>query len=88
MKPVELIERALVNSSRKKGLVVDLFGGSGSTLIASEKLSRRARLMEIDPRYADVTIRRFMEYSGKTAVLEGTVKSFDEVSKDRRQSTA
>ncbi len=52
-KPVELIERALINSSKRGDLVVDLFGGSGSTLIACERRGRKARLMEIDPKYAD-----------------------------------
>jgi DNA modification methylase len=65
MKPVELIERALVNSSRKGNLVVDLFAGSGSTLIACERTGRRAALMEIDPKYCDVIIRRWEEFSGK-----------------------
>ena len=53
-KPVELIERALVNSSKAGDIVVDLFGGSGSTLIGCERRGRKARLMEIDPKYADV----------------------------------
>ena len=86
MKPVELIERALVNSSRKNNLVVDLFGGSGSTLIACERLGRAARLMEIDPRYCDVVIRRFQEYSGKKAVLDGANQSFDQVAQERTRN--
>src|SRR6185503_8300573 len=65
MKPVELIERALVNSSRKNNIVVGLFGGSGSTLIACERLGRSARLLELDPRYADVILRRYLEFSGQ-----------------------
>ena len=88
MKPVELIERALVNSSRKSNLVVDLFGGSGSTLIACERLGRQSRLMEVDPRYADVTLRRFMEYSGKQAVLDGADQDFGEVARERRGNAA
>ena len=64
MKAVELIERAPENSSRAGDIVLDLFGGSGSTLIACERRSRRARLMEIDPCYADVIVRRWQEYSG------------------------
>ena len=55
-KPVELIERALLNSSKCGDIVVDLFGGSGSTLIACERADRKARLMEIDPKYADVIV--------------------------------
>jgi DNA modification methylase len=68
-KPVELIERALLNSSKAGDIVVDLFGGSGSTLVACERQHRKSRLMEIDPRYADVIIRRFQEYSGTQGVL-------------------
>jgi DNA modification methylase len=75
-KPVELIERALLNSSKAGDLVVDLFGGSGSTLIACERRGRKARLMEIDPKYADVIVRRYQEYSGKPAVLEGDGRTF------------
>jgi len=84
MKPVELIERALVNSSRKNNVVADLFGGSGSTLIGCERLGRSARLMELDPRYADCIVRRFQEYSGKHAVLEATNQTFEEVAGDRQ----
>src|SRR3984893_14293985 len=69
MKPVELVERALVNSSNPGDLVLDLFGGAGSTLIGCERRGRKARLMEIDPKYADVIVKRYQEYSGKPAVL-------------------
>jgi DNA modification methylase len=77
-KPVELAVRALTYSSKAGETVLDLFGGSGSTLIACEKLGRRARLMEIDPPYCDVIIRRWQEYAGKAAMLEGDGRSFDE----------
>lgn len=63
-KPVALAERALGNSSRHGDLVIDPFGGSGSTMIAAERAGRVARLMEIEPRYVDVVARRFLEYSG------------------------
>ena len=86
-KPVELAVRALTYSSKAGQTVLDLFGGSGSTLIACEKLGRRARLMEIDPPYCDVICRRFMEFSGKPAKLEATGQTFDEV-RDARLSTA
>lgn len=59
MKPIELIENALLNSSEKNDLILDLFGGSGSTLIACEKNNRRARLMELDPHYCDVIRKRY-----------------------------
>jgi len=67
MKPVALIERALRNSSQADDVVFDPFGGSGSTLIACEKMGRRARLLEIDPKYVDVIIQRWQDYTGKTA---------------------
>jgi len=68
--------------------VLDLFGGSGSTLIACEKLGRRARLMEIDPPYCDVIIRRWQEYAGKAATLEGDGRSFNEIRGERIQDRA
>ena len=70
MKPVELIERALVNSSKAGDLVLDLFGGSGSTMIACEKMGRSSRLMELDPKYCDVIVRRWQDFTGRTAHLE------------------
>jgi len=83
MKPVELIERALENSSRPRSIVLDLFGGSGSTLIACEKTGRRARLMEIDPRYADVIVDRWQQFTGLTATLEGHGNTFAETKAHR-----
>ena len=83
-KPVELAVRALTYSSRPNEVVLDLFGGSGSTLIAAEKLGRRARLMEIDPAYCDVIIRRWQDYTDKKAVLDGAGRSFEEIADERR----
>jgi DNA modification methylase len=83
MKPVELVERALVNSSKPGDLVLDLFGGSGSTMIGCQRRGRTARLMEIDPKYADVIVRRYQEYSGKCAVLDGDGRTFDEIAQTR-----
>jgi len=88
MKPVELIERALLNSSKAGDVVADFFGGSGSTLIACERRDRKARLMELDPRYADVICRRYQEYAGKPATLDGDGRSFDEIAQQRRQKAA
>jgi DNA modification methylase len=82
-KPVELVERALVNSSKAGDVVADLFGGSGSTLIGCERRGRKARLMEIDPKYADCIVRRWQEYTGKLAVLDGDGRSFDEIAEGR-----
>jgi DNA modification methylase len=83
MKPTELIERALVNSSKTGDLVADIFGGSGSTLIACERRGRASRLMEVDPRYADVICRRYQEYTGGRAVLDDDGRSFDEIAMER-----
>ena len=88
MKPVELVERALVNSSKTGDLILDLFGGSGSTLIGCERRGRKARLMEIDPKYADVIVRRYQEYSGKPAVLDGDGRTYAEVAQGRLGAAA
>jgi len=69
-------------------MVVDPFGGSGSTLIACHRKDRIAALMEIDPRYVDVICRRFMDFSGKAAILESTGQTFDEVAQQRKGATA
>jgi DNA modification methylase len=82
-KPVELIERAIVNSRKLGDLVVDLFAGSGSTLIACERRNRKARLMEIDPRYADCIVQRFERYTGKNATLMGDGRTFIEIKTER-----
>jgi len=83
MKPVELIERALVNSSKAGDLVFDPFGGSGSTMIACEKLGRKSALIELDPKYADVIVQRWQEFTGKEAFLESTGQSFPTVTEER-----
>ena len=87
-KPVELIERALLNSSKAGDIVADLFAGSGSTLIACERRNRKSRLMEIDPKYADCICRRFQEYTGKQAVLDGDGRAFDEIREERLKEPA
>ena len=76
MKPVELMERAVRNSSKTRDIVLDPFGGSGSTLIACEKSGRRARLMELDPKYVDVIVRRWQDYAGSVAVLRHDGRAF------------
>jgi DNA modification methylase len=68
-KPVELIERAVLNSSNAGTIVFEPFGGSGSTLIACEKTGRKARVMELDPKYCDVIVKRWEDFTGKKAVL-------------------
>jgi len=79
MKPVELVERAIRNSSRPGDVVLDPFGGSGTTLIAAEKSGRSARLIELDPKYCDVIMRRWQEYTGSDAMLEGSGERFEEI---------
>ena len=69
MKPVALCERAILNSSKRGQVVLDLFGGSGSTLIAAEKNGRKAALVELEPAYCDVIIKRWEDYTGKKASL-------------------
>ncbi|GAB1382166.1 DNA modification methylase [Burkholderiales bacterium] len=78
MKPVELVERALRNSSRPGNVVLDPFGGSGTTLIAAEKSGRVARLIELDPKYADVIVRRWQDWSGKQAIRVADGLPFDD----------
>jgi DNA modification methylase len=68
-KPVALVERAINNSSKGEDLVIDLFGGSGSTLIACEKIGRSSRVMELDPKYCDVIVKRWEDFTGKKAEL-------------------
>ena len=78
MKPVELIEIALQDNVGKN-LIYDAFGGSGSTLIACEKTNRQARLMELDPKYVDVIVKRWQDFTGLIAVNEKTGKTFNEM---------
>ncbi len=87
-KPVELVERAVANSSQRGGIVLDPFAGSGTTLIACERRKRRAALIEIDPRYADVICQRWQQFSGKEAVLNGDGRTFAAIAIDRRKQAA
>jgi DNA modification methylase len=88
MKPVELVERAIRNSSRPGDVVLDPFGGSGTTLIAAEKSGRQARLIELDPKYVDVIVRRWQDWSGKSATRESDGVAFDALSGSPAQSPA
>jgi DNA modification methylase len=87
MKPVALVERAVRNSSKSRGLVLDPFGGSGSTLIACEKTGRQARLVELDPRYCDVIVRRWQDWAGEQATLEGSGQTLDAVAAQRSDAS-
>ena len=69
MKPVELVANAIKDGTQENDIVLDAFGGSGTTLIASEQLNRQCRMMELDPHYVDVIIERWQNLTGETAVL-------------------
>lgn len=79
MKPVDLVERAIRNSSRPNNVVLDPFGGSGTTLIAAEKSGRIARSIELDPKYLDVIVRRWEAFTGEQATREADGMIFDQV---------
>ena len=83
MKPVSLVAHQIQNSSERGDVVLDLFGGSGTTLMACEKTGRVNRSMELEPRYCDAIIQRWQSQTGKKARLESTGKTFDEM-KDAR----
>lgn len=70
MKPVELVENAILNSSKSGAIVMDMFAGSGTTAIAAQRTDRRARLIELDPAYCDVIIKRWEDFAGQKAILE------------------
>jgi DNA modification methylase len=88
MKPVALVERAIRNSSKNRDIVLDPFGGSGSTLIACEKAGRQARLVELDPKYCDVVVQRWQEWTGEVAALEGDGQAFQEIAAGREAVAA
>jgi DNA modification methylase len=82
MKPVALIVHMLKNSSARGDRVLDLCGGSGSTMIAAERLGRASRLMELDPIYCDVIVKRYQEYTGQPGILESTGETFNSIGVD------
>jgi DNA modification methylase len=88
VKPAAMVADALMDASNRNGIVLDPFGGSGTILIAAERTGRRARMIEIDPIYVDVAIRRWQIYTGKNAVLHSTSETFEEVQEKRLGSTA
>lgn len=83
IKPVALVIDAIKDCSRRGEVVLDPFGGSGTTIIAAEKSRRRARVIEIDPIYVDVAVRRWQHLTGGTAILESNDLSFSEVARSR-----
>jgi DNA modification methylase len=83
VKPVALVADAIKDCSRRKGIVLDPFIGSGTTIIAAEHTGRRARGIELDPAYVDVSVRRWQTYRGKAATLLATGETFEEVEEAR-----
>ena len=83
VKPLALVADAILDASNRGEIVLDPFGGSGTTLVAAEKTGRLARLIEIDPAYVDLTIRRFEAYTGQNARLYGDGRTFAEIANDR-----
>jgi DNA modification methylase len=77
MKPVALVENAVGHASNVGGVILDLFGGSGTTMIAAEKNGRHSRLMELDPKYCDVIVKRWCDFTGKDATLESDGTKFN-----------
>lgn len=86
VKPINLVADALLDVSRRGDVILDPFGGSGTTLLAAQKTGRRARLVEIDPHYCDLIIRRFEKHTGKQAMLAATGETFEELSEHRIQA--
>ncbi len=87
MKPIALVQHHIQNSSERGDVVLDLFGGSGTTLIACERSGRINRSMELDPRYCDAIVQRWQANTGKIAVLEESGKTFDETKTAREVAT-
>lgn len=84
VKPVALVADAILDVTRRGAVILDPFGGSGTTLIAAEKTGRSARLIELDPIYCDVIIRRYEAFTGKRARLAGTDNAFEDIQVERR----
>ena len=85
MKPVALFEYQLLNNTKGGDIVLDSFGGSGTTLLAAEKNGRVARLMELDPKYVDVIVQRWQEFTGKQATLESDGRTFAECQSSKKK---
>jgi DNA modification methylase len=83
MKPVALFEYQMLNNTKGGDIILDSFGGSGTTMLAAEKNGRVSRLMELDPKYCDVIIKRWQDFTGKQATLEATGETFEELTNAR-----
>ncbi|WP_321325441.1 DNA methyltransferase [uncultured Parasphingorhabdus sp.] len=79
VKPVEMVADAIRDCSRRGGIVLDAFSGSGTTIMAAEQTGRRGRVVELDPRYVDVAVRRWQNATGGKATLAGSGTTFDEI---------
>jgi DNA modification methylase len=88
VKPTALVADAIKDCSRRGGLVLDPFCGSGTTLIAAERTGRKAHALEIDPTYVDVAVRRWQAYTGKSAILAGSGETFEAVEEQRSAKSA
>jgi DNA modification methylase len=85
VKPLALISDAIKDCSRKGGLVLDPFAGSGTVILAAERTGRRAAAMDLDPHYVDVAIRRWQTDTGRKAILEDSGLTFDELEKGAKR---
>jgi DNA modification methylase len=83
VKPTAMVADAILDCSTRRGIVLDCFGGSGTTLVAAEKTSRRGYVMELDPAYVDVTIQRYQNLTGKVASHAATGASFADTRAER-----
>jgi DNA modification methylase len=88
VKPVAMVEDAIRDCSQRKGIVLDPFSGSGTTLLAAERTGRRGFAIEFDPLYCDVSLRRLRSVCGLQAVLQATGQKFEDVATDRQQALA
>jgi DNA modification methylase len=87
VKPTAMLQDALIDLSHREEIILDPFGGSGSTLIACEKTHRICRSIELDPLYVDVIIRRYQLATGRKALLDQTEETFDELLERRSKDT-
>lgn len=86
--PVYLPENIITNFSGRNAIVIDCFGGTGTTMIACEKTARDCRMMELDPKYCDVIINRWQDFTGQQATLEGTIQTYDDLKAERCKPAA
>jgi hypothetical protein len=87
-KPIRMLADAIKDVTARNGIILDVFGGSGSTLIAAHKSGRRARLAELDPLYVDRIVRRWQAYADDDAILKTTGETFDQVARRRHVEQA